>query len=329
MLGRVFAVRGHLRQAEPYFMSAIQQGKEMPINALAHMDLAALHYEWNELDHSEQHLQKAIDLCQRSHNEEVLTGCWLLSARLRLAQGDFQAAGDALEQAWALVRTGKVPAPMVGRVDVAQAYFLIQKGESAGEWAQKLTDQVDCHTFYRFIGVTKAHCLPDDQARIYLEGLSQVAQANGWGYSLVAIRALQAALVEIQEEGLNYLIDALQLGETGGFIRTFLEVGEKLLPLLRTASGRGVTPAYARCILAAMTGKTTAMTGMASLIEPLSERELEVLRLMAAGMSNREIAARLVISTGTAKSHVHNLCGKLWVRNRTEAAMRAKELGIA
>ena len=60
----------------------------------------------------------------------------------------------------------------------------------------------------------------------------------------------------------------------------------------------------------------------------LSEREIEVLRLLAVGMSNREIAAELVISPGTAKTHVHHLCGKLGVRNRTEAAMRAKELGL-
>ncbi len=68
--------------------------------------------------------------------------------------------------------------------------------------------------------------------------------------------------------------------------------------------------------------------GFSSLLEPLSERELEVLRLVTVGMSNREIAAELVISPGTAKTHVHHLCGKLGVRNRTEAAMRAKEMGL-
>ena len=66
-----------------------------------------------------------------------------------------------------------------------------------------------------------------------------------------------------------------------------------------------------------------------NLVEPLSEREIEVLRLVTAGLSNREIALKLVISTGTAKTHIHNLCGKLGARNRTEAAMRAKELGLA
>ena len=64
------------------------------------------------------------------------------------------------------------------------------------------------------------------------------------------------------------------------------------------------------------------------LAEPLSEREIEVLRLVVAGLSNREIARQLVFTTGTAKTHIHNICGKLRVRNRTEAAMRARELGL-
>jgi ATP/maltotriose-dependent transcriptional regulator MalT len=67
---------------------------------------------------------------------------------------------------------------------------------------------------------------------------------------------------------------------------------------------------------------------MTKLAKPLSMREIEVLRLVTAGLSNREIARKLVISPGTAKTHIHNLCGKLGVRNRIEAAMRAKELGL-
>jgi ATP/maltotriose-dependent transcriptional regulator MalT len=78
-----------------------------------------------------------------------------------------------------------------------------------------------------------------------------------------------------------------------------------------------------------MTGKVGITgAGMGSLVEALSDRELEVLKLVTAGMSNREIAEQLFISPGTAKTHIHNLCGKLGVRNRTEAAMKAKELDL-
>jgi LuxR family maltose regulon positive regulatory protein len=330
-------VRGQLHQAVEYFESAIQQGNEIPINALAYMDLATLHYEWNELNVSDTHLQKAIALCQRSQNYEFLVGTWMLQSRLRVAQGDLAGAENALEQAWELVRSGNIPVPTAERVDVAQARLLMAKGEPIGELGHKLTEKVDCHPFYRFLGVTKARALPNDHARAYLDGLSQAARANEWVYGLIAIRALQATLAETQDEALEFLTEALQLAEDGGFIRSFAEAGEKLIPLLREAAGRGVSPEYVGRILGVMTEKAyitgaggvlSESKGQTSLVEPLSGREIEVLGLVMAGLSNREIAEKLVISTGTAKTHVHNLCGKLGVRNRTEAAMKAKELEL-
>ena len=327
--GRVLAVRGQLRQAAEYFERAIQQGNEIPINALAYMDLATLHYEWNALEASDGYLQKAIALCQRSQNYEFLVGSWMIQSRLRVAQGDLAGAENALEQARELIRSGQIPAPMAERVDVAQARLLLEKGKPIGVLEQKLTEKVDCHPFYRFLGVTKAQTLPDTHARAYLGGLSQAAQANEWGYGLVAVRALQTVLAETQDAALEFLAWALKLAEGEGFIRSFVEAGEKLIPLLREAVQRGIMPDYARRILDVMTGKAeTTGAGMGSLVESLSEREIEVLRLVTAGMSNREIAGQLFISPGTAKTHIHNLCGKLGVRNRTEAAMKAKELGL-
>ena len=327
-LGRVFAVRGQLRQAEEHFKRAIQMGNEMPINTLAYMDLATLHYEWNQLEQCQDHLQTALILCQRMQNDEFLAACWLLTSRLRIAQGDLNGAGEALEQAWALARSGKIPETMVNRLYSAQVRWLIQKGQSPGGWALKLTDQIDCHPFYRFLGVTRALTLPHAQARAYLERLAQVAQAQDWGYGLVAVRVLQASLAPTSEEGVELCCKTLRLAEAGGYIRSFVEAGERIIPFLRLAAGRGVLPEYVEHILAAMMDNTALVTSLPSMTEPLSERELEVLRLIAVGMSNREIADELVISPGTAKTHVHHLCGKLGVRNRTEAAMRAKELGL-
>ena len=327
-LGRVFAVRGQLRQAEEYFKNAIQHGKEIPINALAHMDLATLYYEWDQLELSQEHVHQAIILCQRMQNDEFLVACWMIASRLRLAQDDPEGAGEILEQAWALVRTGKIPPVTADRMNVAQVRWLLAKGQSAGDWSQKLTEQVDCHPFYRFLGVTKARTMPHAQARAYLERLAQVAQTREWGYGLVVIRALQASLAPSPEDGLELLCKALRLAEGSGYIRSFVEAGEKIIPLLRLAAGHGVLPDYVERILAVMMENSALAASLPSMMEPLSERELEVLRLIAVGMSNREIATELIISPGTAKTHVHNLCGKLGVRNRTEAAMRARELGL-
>jgi len=327
--GRVHAVRGGLHQAEKFFERAVQLGGDIPINALAYMDLATLYYEWNALDVSDGHIRKAVEICQRSQNNEFLVGALMIQSRLRIAQGDLAGAEKALDQAWDLVRSGKIPTGTAVRMDSAQVRLLLAKGEAPGEWGQRLSENVDCHPFYRFLGVTKARILPDAHARTYLDGLGQAAQANDWIYGLVAIRALQTVTAETQDDALRFLTEALQLSESEGFIRSFVETGEKLVPSLREASRRRIAPEHAGRILEVMAGKDEiAETGLQSMVEPLSDRELEVLQLVTEGMSNREIAEKLIISTGTAKTHVHNLCGKLGVRNRTEAAMKAKELGV-
>ena len=327
--GRVHAVRGQLHQAAEYFTNAIQQGQDIPILALAYMDLATLQYEWNLFDQSEANLRKAISLCQDSQNDEFLVGCLILKARLQIAQGEYQGAKDSLLEADLLVKQSKIPDPMAKRVDAAWGFFSAQAGDCAPPTVRDIPEQFDSHSFYRFIGVTRARTMPIPEARDYLAELGIQAKGNGWTYALVAILALQAINAETQHIGLGYLNEALRLGENGGFIRSFLEAGGKISSLLREAIRTGHSPTYARAILAA--SKDQGLVGVPaldSMIEPLTEREIEVLQLVTQGMSNREIAVELVISTGTAKSHVHNLCGKLGVRNRTEAAMRAKELGL-
>jgi ATP/maltotriose-dependent transcriptional regulator MalT len=106
-----------------------------------------------------------------------------------------------------------------------------------------------------------------------------------------------------------------------------------LIPLLEEVARRGVHPVYVGQILKAIGDQIQQTTranvkSAAGLIEPLSERELEVLRLMAVGLSNREIGARLVVSTGTVKTHVHHICGKMGVSNRTQAVVQARDLKI-
>jgi LuxR family maltose regulon positive regulatory protein len=103
--------------------------------------------------------------------------------------------------------------------------------------------------------------------------------------------------------------------------------------LLRQVISSGVARVYARRLLDALDRlatkpEPTATSDSFPLVEPLTEREMEVLRLMAAGLSNREIAAQLVLAMGTVKAHLHNIYGKLGVRGRTQAAARARELSL-
>ena len=128
----------------------------------------------------------------------------------------------------------------------------------------------------------------------------------------------------------EYIFDALRAGAVGYLLK---DVGSALLAesIRLTVRGESILePSVAAKVVAEFSRVSSLVTAANSevLAEPLSEREIEVLRLVNTGMSNREIAQKLIISAGTAKTHIHNLCGKLGVHNRTEAAMRARELGL-
>jgi LuxR family maltose regulon positive regulatory protein len=127
------------------------------------------------------------------------------------------------------------------------------------------------------------------------------------------------------------------LAEPEGYVRVFVDEGAPMAALLQSAASRGIAPYYVRKLLAALSESRHETRNrpagdlqptMSDLIEPLSGRELEVLQLMADGLSNREIADELVLAVGTVKAHIHNIYGKLGVRSRTQAIARARDLNL-
>jgi len=147
------------------------------------------------------------------------------------------------------------------------------------------------------------------------------------------LRALAQDAQGDRTSALSTLEQALVLAAPEGYIRLFVDKGEPMLALLRLAYGRGIVSDYVATLIAAF-GEQHALDlpppspRPVSLAEPLTEREREVLRLLLAGASNREIARRLVVSVNTVKRHVYNLCGKLGVQSRTQAIARARTLHL-
>jgi LuxR family maltose regulon positive regulatory protein len=138
------------------------------------------------------------------------------------------------------------------------------------------------------------------------------------------------------EQAEQVLLEALVLAEPGGCIRTFVDEGAPMERLLSKAADRGRMPDYLRTLLAAceaerhktQTPEYLSPAAAQSLIDPLSPRELEVLHLIADGLSNQEIAGRLVVAVETVKGHNKKIYAKLQVQRRTEAVARARELGL-
>jgi len=259
----------------------------------------------------------------------------MMMARLHIASGNLAAAGEALKKAQQKAVEGEFTVPAMPRLAAAWVQHSIACNDlqTASNWAEHLADGYDVHPFYRFTNTTQAWYLlahnRSREASSWLENCFERASQEGWGYGMVAIRALQALATTELETALGYLKDALQWAQPEGYIRTFVDLGKGMESLLKAAIQRRVMPDYAEKILSAMSDITRKpIIGQLNLVEPIHPRELEVLRLMTLGLSNSQIAEQLVISIGTVKTHVHNICGKLGTRNRTEAASRARELGL-
>jgi LuxR family maltose regulon positive regulatory protein len=180
--------------------------------------------------------------------------------------------------------------------------------------------------------VVKGDAAALEAALALLDRLMGTAQAEGRMGVVVEALALQALARQARGERPSALVAlerALRLAEPDGYVRLFVDLGLPLGRLLQEARGRRVMSDYVQRLLAAFAGAASASPlGAAGLPEPLTERELEVLRLLAAGLTNRQIAERLVISPETVKKHSGNIYGKLGAGNRTEAVARARELDL-
>jgi len=306
-----------------------------PVAGEAHLALARICYEWSDLEAAEQHGRQSLYLArqyERGIDRFVL--CEVFLARLKLAQGDVVGAAALLAQASQSARQNDFVSRLP-EVAAAQVLTFLRQGKlvAAAHLAEK-------------------HDLPLSQARVHLaQGNPSAAlavlvpwrgrvAAKGWADEQLKGLVLQAVALQAQgdkDQAVQLLLDALALAEPGGFIRLFVDEGPPMAHLLAAAAAQGRKPDYIGKVLAACETEAQKRADPSypspasvaqPLIEPLSHREVEVLHLIAQGLSNQEISERLFLAVSTVKGHNLKIFGKLQVQRRTEAVARARALGL-
>jgi LuxR family transcriptional regulator, maltose regulon positive regulatory protein len=305
-----------------------------PIACVAYLGLARITYQWNDLDTARQHGQQCLQLTRQMESVDTRAACGVLLARVKLAQGDVPGAAAILAEAEAFARQHNFVFRMPD-VAAAQVLTLLRQGNPTV--AARLAE-----THELPISRARVHLAQGDPsaALTLLEPLRRQVEAKGWRDDQLEVMVLQAVALQARgekDEAAQLLGDALALAEPGGFIRIFVDEGAPMARLLTEAAAHGIMPDYTGKLLAAFEAEThigedesylsSAPTAQ-SLTAPLSQRELEVLRLIAEGLSNREICERLFLALDTVKGHNRRIFGKLSVGRRTEAVARARSLGI-
>lgn len=321
-------------------MSTRPDGRMMPAAARACVGLSEVEYEWNDLEAAARHAQQALEMGRRWGNPDTLTRTHLMLARLRQAQGDTAASSESLYAAQELARGQGITPLTTHPIDAFQVrQWLAQANlEAASRWMRHHALNPDDEiSFLRQIAyLTMARIFlaqnRNETALVLLERLLVQFEALGQMGSALEVLLLQSLALENQGDtssALTVLARALALGQSEGYTRVFLDEGAPAAKLLRHAGSSGVATKYVAGLLAQFDQEIGAASGKHQpLIEPLTDRELQVLRLLVDGLSNQEIAYQLVVALGTAKTHTASLYLKLNVTSRSLAAARARELGL-
>ena len=333
-----------------------QLGKSSPVTGNLLLGLGELAREWNDLDRALQYFQESVEMFARFADMGIPIA-YLSIARVKAAQADWASAQEYLEKARQYTQSSQATRLTDRLVSGLQARFWISRGELslAEQWARE-GGFID-HPITEIIQTGGQHAAGSEfiqndyltLARLYLaqnkpdaalqvmDPLLDAAKAMGYMRRVIHILVLKAlALMQKKETGpaVEILGQALALAEPEGYQRVFLDEGEPMAQLLNQAIARGYSSTNARKIRSAFIQKTSLAPAsgakgshLPGLLEPLSEREREVLACIAEGLSNLEITARLHISLSTVKGHTANIYGKLGVNSRTQAVAEADRLG--
>jgi LuxR family maltose regulon positive regulatory protein len=315
--------------------------------------LAQVLYERDELTAALDHATRGITLCQRlTFTQSLATGLAVL-ARIRQARGDAAAALEAMGEAGQVELSPQVVA-LLNPVPSQRALLLLAQGDvsAAAQWAKTAglspEDEPDYPREPAYLLLARVLLAQDrpGPALMLLQQLLATAASQGRIGNVIEIQALRALALVARGDpagALGALAEAVTLACPQGYVRVFADEGAAMRALLTRLSAarkdlrapaRDIDPDYLAGLLracgqaGAAPPSRRAAAALPGMAEPLTDREVEVLLLLAAGRSNQRIAHELVVALDTVKKHVTHVLAKLGAANRTEAVARARQLGL-
>ena len=349
---------GRLHEAAAACRHVLDMGEQrshLPAAGSVYSILSAVLREWNDLEEAARYARLGLELGERWGQTDTLTVNYTYLASVLQAMGDLNGAADAIEKA---KRVAQGLSPWFDAIVLADETSLhLARGEiaAASRWAQANESILDgelvlsyCSVYF-VLAKTLVAMNKLDEALRFLARLLKMAEAAGARLYIVRILVLQAVVLQTQgqpDAALAALSRAFELAEPAGMVRAFVDEGEPVRRLMADLRWRiakqerdtGKAPdlmlAYLDKLLSEfhepdhVLPQSEIRLQKSEIVESLSERELEVLRLLSRRLSSTEIADALVISANTVRSHIKSIYGKLNVHERADALERAKDLGL-
>ena len=356
--GDIARSRGRLQQAADIYREAIRlgeiEGGPAELYAgLAYVRLGELHQEWNQLTRAASFYERAATRGKQGAIGDVGLIYHQAQVFFRHLTGELTEAKNHLQQLHLHLQRFQIPEFLTEHV-IVEADFALRIGDLST--ASRKLQQAELHLTDRpprlranygyriLVQLLLAHSRAEgDPAHLVgttdlLQHFIDLAEAKGHIQAVIQFQMLQALVYQAEDQGdlaLKTIEYALKLAQPGGYLRLFLDEGLPMAELLAQAGPDGLLSDYTQTILDAFESPSpgpnpekTPTPAPLSLPEPLTDRELDVLHQIAAGLSNQEIADTLIISINTVRAHIRNIYGKLQVNSRTQAIAQAKKVGL-
>jgi LuxR family maltose regulon positive regulatory protein len=291
-LGNIQEIENRLYLAADTYQSVLQLAGDPPMPAAseAHLGLGRIYYEWNDLDKAEQHGQISVRLAKQLEATDRVVAGQVFLAKLMFARGDERDASAILTRAELTARQHHF-VNVMPQITAIRMQIMLREGD--------LSVVADLAMNYK----------EESLQSTILKAIIQFAQGDKKG---------AVALVG----------ETLALAEPEGIIRSFIDIGKPMIQLLDEAHSLGFMPDYTAKLIAEFPAAVRVTQPSQSLIESLSQREIEILQLIAQGYSNEDIGRKLFLALSTVKGHNRNIFEKLQVQRRTEAVALAHKLGL-